>query len=64
MEKDKNRNRRSPIFLIVSMLCFIILIIIIIYNFYSLNKSSTKNKELNNTLNTLKENYNIEINKE
>ncbi len=64
MEKDKNRNRRSHIFLIVSMLCFIILIIIIIYEFYTLNKLSIKNKELKNTLTNLKENYNIEINKE
>ena len=64
MEKDKTRNRKSFNFIIISILCFIILIIIIIYNFYTLNKSSTKNKELNNTLNTLKENYKIEIDKE
>lgn len=64
MEKNKIKNRRSPIFLIVSILCFIILIIIVIYDFNSLNKLSVKNKELKNTLTNLKENYNIEINKE
>ena len=64
MEKDKIKNRRSPIFLIVSILCFIILLIIVIYDFNSLDKLSIKNKELKNTLTNLKENYNIEINKE
>ena len=64
MEKNKIRNRKSLIFIITSILCFIILIIIIIYDFHSLNKTSIKNKKLNNTLTSLKENYNIEINKE
>ena len=64
MEKDKIKNRRSPIFLIVSILCFIILLIIVIYDFNSLDRLSIKNKELKNTLTNLKENYNIEINKE
>ena len=64
MEKDKIKNRKSPIFLIASILCFIILLIIVIYDFNSLDRLSIKNKELKNTLTNLKENYNIEINKE
>lgn len=64
MEKNKTTDRRSYQFPIISILCFIIFIAIIIYDYFSLNRVLNKNEKLNISLTSLKETYNIENNKE
>lgn len=61
METNKIKNRKSPIFIIVSLLSFIILTIILIYDYHTLNDLLLKNKALNNSLIDINNNYNQKI---
>ena len=63
MAKDKKRNRKSIIFIVIPILCFIILTIILIFDYNSLNITTKKNKQLKDTLVTIKNDYDIENSK-